>query len=353
MGKRYLLKHVGNMGDLVFFLPPVLQSLKRRESDCHITLVTAWGFKDKKGRWGKRNMGGFCINLMMTNPHIDELVHWHDTKLSLEGLICREDGQSFPTWNAAYFNEQKESGTYDGVFELDFGIAIDDNPLERLYEAMGLVGETYSDYRLYFTDSDKRVAEVVMADYPRPRIVLLEGLDSPTTRGWDPQKLKALEVAIENRYGVPPFWFGGKFVPEYEGRPMTLRENIATLFLCDVGIGVMSGPLHFAAAVGLPTITLYGDTTLHRTAPGFFLNEYISEPRKWHRTLLAPGTEPYTLLKNDQPSPLLTPAEAVMQHMTNWVQPGRQATKTCLAVLTVDEILTVLQDMLPVPESRR
>jgi len=344
------------MGDMVFFIPPVLATLKKRYPDCHITFVTAWGFKAKgfslserkrvEG-WGLRNQDGFCLALMATNPHIDQLVHWHDTKLSLDGKICREEDQSFPTWNKKYYEQQKKSGRYDQVFELDFGLQVDDNPLQRMYEAIGLPNETYSEYKLYFTKNDLEVARAVIDQAPRPRLVLLEGLAGTTTRGWDPGKIPSLEQAIKKTYGVSPIWFGSEYISDYHGRPLTLRANIATLTYCDVGIGVPSGPLHLAAAAGLPTLTLYCDHPRQRVAPAYFLNKYIADPRRWHRTLMGPTTEPMKLLKNDQPALALTPAEVSQQQFKSWNKPGRQSTKTCLSVITVDEIMLVLKEMLP------
>ncbi|MEK7499459.1 MAG: hypothetical protein AAB649_02540, partial [Patescibacteria group bacterium] len=225
--KRILLRHVGNMGDLVFFVPPILETLKRKYSDSHITLVTAWGLKDKRSGWGLRNQGGFCISLMMTNPHVDQLVHFHDTKTSLTGTICIEEGHSFPTWSKQYYESQKVSGTYDDVFELDIGILADENPIEHLYRHIGMPEETYSNYKIYLTEKDLEVAASVMQNFPHPRIVLLESIEGGTSRGWDPGKLPVLEKEIEKVYGCPPIWFGAKFPHEYEGRPLTLRENIA------------------------------------------------------------------------------------------------------------------------------
>ncbi|MEX1997105.1 MAG: glycosyltransferase family 9 protein [Candidatus Andersenbacteria bacterium] len=348
--KRFLLKHVGNMGDLTFFIPPVLATLKRHYPDCHITLITAWGFKDRRGRWGKRNQDGFCLNLMMTNPHLDQLVHWHDTKLSLAAKICEEEGQRFPTWNKEYFTQQKEAGGYDGVYELDFGLKITDNPIQKMYEKVGLPQETYTDYKLYFTPRDREVAEHVTRKLPQPRIVLLEGLESTTTRGWDPGKITGLEQVIKQVYGVRPLWFGARHVPYFEGRPLTLRENIATLTLCDVAIGVLSGPLHFAAAAGTPTLTLYCDHSLQRAAPAYFLNHYMPAAAPRHQTLLGPDNPIMKTLKNDTPALNLTPQEAQTQGTQDWLRPGRQSTKTCLAVITIEEIMTVLGDILPHPE---
>lgn len=351
--KKFLIRHLGNMGDMVFLVPPAIAVLKKRYPDCHITLVTAWGFKDRRGRWGQRNQGGFALHLLMTNPNIDALIHWHDTKLSLNGDICQEDGKYFPTWSKAHYEQQKNSGTYDGVYELDFGLAHDDNPITRTYETMGWPSESYSDYTLYLTEADKTVAHEVMRDIPHPRIVLLEGIEGGSTRGWDTGKIPALIAAIRQRYGVAPLWFGAKYNREFEGRPLTLRENIATLTFCDVGIGVMSGPTHFAVAVGLPTLTLFCDQPLRRAAPGYFLNNYIDNPQKRHHTLLGPTGASFNFLKNDNSPSALTPAESARQGAHSWQHPGKQSTKSCLAVITVDEILTALLDMLPARPSRR
>jgi ADP-heptose:LPS heptosyltransferase len=352
---KILLKHVGNMGDMVFLVPPVLETLKRLHPDSHITFVTAWGFKERRRHllppfnkydvWGSRNQGGFCISLLATNPHIDQLIHYHDTQLALDGSICWEEGKSYPTWSKAYYEKQKTSREYDLVAELDMGLGHTDNPIHTAYAAVGLPQESYSNYKLYLTPEDNEVAEKVVATWPKPRIILLEGLEGKTTRGWDPGKIPELEKAIQQRYGTAPIWFGGKFIPSYEGRKLTLRENIATLQHADAAIGVLCGPLHFAAAVGLPTLTLYADQIIHRTAPAYFLNQYITDEKRRHRTIIGPTGSTIQFLKHSTPSQNLTPQEATTQGSQTWLQPGRQSTKTPLAVLTVDEIMLVLQDM--------
>lgn len=352
---QFLVKHVGNMGDMVFLVPPALEVLKREHPGCHITLVTAWGYKhnrrglpffQKRAYWGARNQGGFCISLMMTNPHVDQLVHYHSSTTSLDATICNEDGRSFPTWSEQYYLNQKESGNYDAVYELDFGIAPDEDPIAHMYQVLGLPQETYSNYKLYFTESDKEIAAAAMDKKPHPRIVLLEGIEGTSTRGWDPGKVQKLEASIQEKYGVAPIWFGAKHVPMHNGQPLTLRQNIATLLHCDVAIGVLSGPLHFAAAVGLPTVTLYGDQPLHRAAPAYFLNEYVKDPKKRHRTILGPTN--YTnmhFLKDISPN--LTPKEQKNQAYIDWMRPGEQSTKSCVAAIQPNEVMRVLAQTLP------
>ncbi len=349
MAKRFLVRHVGNMGDMIFFVPPILETLKTIHPDCHITFVTAWGFKDKHGRWGKRNQGGFCISLMLHDPHIDELVHFHDYKTSLSGSICIEEDRRIPTWSKQYYVEQKNNKTWDAVFELDIGIEQNENPMKRMYDVIGMPKQTNTNYKLYLSKEDLFVAGEVMKKYIHPRVVLLEGIEGTSTRGWDADKIFQLEETIASTYDVPPIWFGAKYVHEYEGRPLTLRENIATLTYCDAAIGVLSGPLHFAAAVGVPVLTLFCDQSTHRADPAFFLNDYISNPQKQHRTLLGPTGSTMGFLKEGSTKINLTPKEWERQGYIDWNKPGRQGTKSCLSVITVDEIMAVLQDMVHNP----
>lgn len=346
---RFLIKHVGNMGDMVFFVPPVLRALKKKYPDCHITFVTAWGFKEKNGHWGKRNQGGFCISLMLHDPNIDELIHWHNTKLALDGSICIEDGKRIPTWNKKYYEKQKQSGSFDKVYELDIGIDQNEDPLLKIFSIAELPESTETTYSLFITEREKQVAYEVMSQYSHPRIVLLEGLEGRSTRGWNADNIDDLERAIQKKFGASPIWFGAKYAHEYHGRPLTLRENIATLLYCDVGIGVLSGPLHFAASVGLPLITLFCDQAQHRADPAYFFNEYIADPAKQHRTLLGPTGSTLGFLKEGSTQINLTPQEWALQGYIDWNSPGKQATKSCLSVITVDEIMEVLADMVHNP----
>ena len=342
------------MGDMIFIVPPVLAALKKEYPACHITFLTSWGYKQsprllsfrKTMLWGTRNQSGHSLHLMMTNPHIDQIVHWHDRRLSLAGNICREEGRSFPTWNQAYYDDQISSGYFDKVIELDFGLAITDNPLARAFSLSGVSPGSATDYHLYFSASDRHQAGAVMAVFPHPRIVLLESLAHPSTRGWDPAKVDQLTSAIFKEYGVAPLWFGAKYIHYYHGRPLSMRANIATLTFCDVGIGVLSGPLHFAAAAGLPTITLYCDHPLRRAAPAYFQNPLLPPGAIKHRTILGPHRLPMSILKGDTASLSLTPAELASQHFINWSNPGRQATKSGLAQITTAEVMLVLKHML-------
>lgn len=334
--KTILLKHVGNMGDHLFLVGPALEVLAREYPEAEITLVTAWGYKDKKGRWGERNQDGFCIALMQENPHIDHLVHWHDKKLSLDAKICHEENKSYQTWNPGFFETAKMN--YDLVAELDFGLGIFDNPVEKVFERLGLKNIAYGNYPFYGSKTDWQVGKSVAEQFPAPRIVFLESLNGETMRGWDPEKTIQLENKIKTELGITPIWFGAKYPKTYAGRKLTLRENIAFAGSCDIGIGVMSGPLHFASAAGLQTICLYGGQPLHRAAPSFFLNPQIQDPKKYHITIGGPTCDEPCFLKREKPCKNLAPKEAKSAKFRSWQEPGRQSDKSCVATISINTV---------------
>lgn len=338
--RRILLKHIGNMGDHLFLVGPLLETLARRYPDADVTLVAAWGYKDRHGRWGERNQDGYCIALMMENPHIDHLVHWDDHRLSLDGNICREEGRHFPTWNPEWYAQEKRE--YDLVLELDFGLSVFDNPLERVYALAGLPGETFGMYPFYGSPQDWEIGRAVAGMHPGPRVVFLEGTDGKSMRGWDLEKVSALERIVGQAVGHAPLWFGAQHPRTHEGKRLTLRQNIAFAGSCDLAIGVMSGPMHFAAAAGVPTICLYGGQPLHRAAPSYFLNPQIADPLRRHLTIEGPTCDEPCFLKRAIPCKNLSAEEKASSGFRSWQEPGRQEDKSCVATIPVETVAAAI-----------
>lgn len=341
--RNVLLKHVGNMGDHLFLVGALLEGLARAWPKAHVTLVTAWGYKDRHGRWGKRNQDGYCIALMKENPHIDDLVHWSDADRSLDARICVEEGRAFPTWDREAFEHAKDDA--DVVAELEFGLGVEDNPLERFAAAVGLEGLHLGPYPLYLTPSDVAVGRAVAASIPRPRVALLEGLGGRTMRGWDPAKTTALAARLQRR-GVSVLWWGAQYMPILRGRTLTLRENIAFLRTCDLAIGVLGAPLHFAAAAGVQTLCLYGAQSYRRAAPGFAFNASLADPAFHHVTIFGPTCDAPCLLKRELPCKNLLGDERTDTGFRSWQDPGRQSDKSCIAVIPVETVLAAATDAL-------
>jgi len=342
--KRILIKHVGNMGDHIFLVGPLLELLASKYPKANITLVAAWGYKNSRGYWGERNQDGFCISLMKENPHIDQLVHWDDHNLSLEGNICTEEGRSFPTWNRKHYENVK--GEYDLVAEVDFGLSLFDNPVKKVFDSIGLHGENFGNYPFYGSKEDWQVGKAVAEQFPSPRVVLLESLNGTSMRGWDPQKTSELENLFLSELGIKPIWFGAKYPKDFGGRKLTLRENIAFAGSCDIGIGVMSGPMHFAAAAGLQTICLFGAQPLHRAAPAYFLNPYIKDSNKHHITIEGPTCNEPCFLKRQKPCKNLNTLEAKTAKFKDWQHPGRQSDKSCVATIPVETVFAAAKTAL-------
>ncbi|MDP3685850.1 MAG: glycosyltransferase family 9 protein [bacterium] len=341
--RRILLKHVGNLGDHLFLAGALLEGVADVWPQAEVTLVTAWGYKDRRGRWGKRNQTGYCIALMKENPHIDHLVHWSDDVCSLDGRVCVEEGVHFPTWDRAHFDHVKTD--YDIATELEFGLQAEENPLERIGAAAGLPHVSLGPYPFYGSRRDWDVGALVAERFPRPRVVLLEGLNGMTMRGWDPEKAVALTKRFED-CGVTPIWWGASFTPLFRGRPVTLRENIAFLGQCDLAIGVIGAPMHFAAAAGVQTICLYGAQSMARTAPEFFFSSPTRESRQRHITIFGPTCDEPCLLKRDLPCKNLSDEARVTTGFRHWRAPGRQHDKSCVATIDADIVFATAMDAL-------
>lgn len=342
--KRVLLKHVGNLGDHLFLVGALLEGLARVWPEAEISLVAAWGYKDHHGRWGKRDQDGYAIALMKENPHVDHLIHWSDLSRSLDAKICVEEGRAFPTWDRAHFDAVARD--YDVVAELEFGLEIEENPLERIAAAAGLPRLAIGPYPLYATADDQAVGRAIADRFPRPRVVFLEGVDGTSMRGWDPAKAQILEERLMQTIAVRPIWWGAQFPSLYRGRKLTLRENISFLGNCDLAIGVMGAPMHFAASAGVQTLCLYGAQPYRRAAPGFFFNPTIPDQVRQHVTIFGPTCDEPCFLKRAVPCKNLRGEDRITTGFQRWQQPGRQADKSCVSAIPVQTVFAATQNIL-------
>lgn len=105
--------------------------------------------------------------------------------------------------------------------------------------------------------------------------VLLPGTNWATKR-WPVEKFARLVAPLRQRFGLEVAVAGGPDVEELavripEARNLVgqtnLRQLVALLDRADLVVANDSGPMHIAAALGRPLVTLYGPTNPVRTGP--------------------------------------------------------------------------------------
>ncbi len=114
--------------------------------------------------------------------------------------------------------------------------------------------------RIYFPESTAAVVRrVAVADSDSPALfpVLLGG----------PDETKLADEVMRHLDDVPALNLAGR---------TSLRDLIAIFPECAVAFGPDSGPMHIAAAVGCPVVSLWGATAAERSAPWGFADLAIS-----------------------------------------------------------------------------
>jgi len=136
--------------------------------------------------------------------------------------------------------------------------------------------------------AERERAEALLADTPRPRLGVILGSSWPS-RIYFPEATAAVIREFQGRGGARPAMYpvllGGPEEVELAGGVMRLagdvpilslagktrlRDLLAILPQCAVAFGPDSGPMHIAAAVGCPVVSLWGATAPERSAPWGF-----------------------------------------------------------------------------------
>jgi len=151
---------------------------------------------------------------------------------------------------------------------IEFGLAATDDERARAHEMLReaprpilavILGSSWPS-RIYFPES---TAEVI-------RRLARAGSDSPelfpVLLGGPDETALAAEV-VRHLDGVPALNLAGR---------TSLRDLIAIFPECAVAFGPDCGPMHIAAAVGCPVVSLWGATAAERSAPWGFADLAIS-----------------------------------------------------------------------------
>jgi len=134
----------------------------------------------------------------------------------------------------------------------------------------------------HLDEEDRRKAIDFLAGRSGPFLVALHPGASKPQRGWHADRFARLGTRLADRFGARVLLVGGPADgPLLDSiraglpagavvnmdRGLPIRELAAVLERCRLFIGNDSGPMHVAAALGVPTIGLFGPGSPHRTAP--------------------------------------------------------------------------------------
>jgi ADP-heptose:LPS heptosyltransferase len=136
--------------------------------------------------------------------------------------------------------------------------------------------------RLFLTDDEREQAYQTLRTLGWDGTTPLLGchpFSSVTRKEWGDDNFAALLLWARERYGFRPIIFGSpaerdraeRLAVQVQGisaaGKLSLRAFIAAASWCAAFVGGDSGPVHIAAALGVPTLALYGPTDPQRTGP--------------------------------------------------------------------------------------
>jgi len=160
-------------------------------------------------------------------------------------------------------------------------------------DALGLPA-TPIEFGLGLRPAEDSRARGFVAGLPRPMVGVILGSSWPS-RIFFPESVAAvirgLASPVEGSPGLFPVLLGGPYERELAAAVIdhlgqvpalnltgrtSLRDLIGIFAECAVAFGPDSGPMHLAAAVGCPVVSLWGSTSPERSAPWGFADLAIS-----------------------------------------------------------------------------
>jgi len=146
------------------------------------------------------------------------------------------------------------------------------------------------EFGLKISDSELARAKSILAEAPAPRLAVVLGSSWPS-RIYFPEliaaTIRALNVSADGGPALFPVLIGGpadarlaaQVVRNLEGKSVlnlagrsTLRDLIGIFPQCAAVFAPDCGPMHIAAAVGCPVVSLWGATAPERSAPWGFVD---------------------------------------------------------------------------------
>ena len=280
---KILIVKPSAIGDVVHALP-VLNLLRRRYPEAHIAwLVTP-----------------ACAGLLDGHPQLDEVIRfdrkrfgraWHNpaTAAALAGfhrdlrrhqfdLVIDLQGLFRSGWLSWSTGADVRVGTStDREFGWAFATHVapvggrDRHAVDRYLAVAEFLGLGSSPVEFVFPTDDADRAAVAPLLPAEPFAVFLPATHWPTKR-WPVGRFAELVTPLRERFGLAAVVAGG---PDAEPVPgavsiagkTTLRQLVAVLERASLVVANDTGPMHVAAALGRPLVTVFGPTDPGRTGP--------------------------------------------------------------------------------------
>ncbi|MEO2002660.1 MAG: glycosyltransferase family 9 protein [Candidatus Poribacteria bacterium] len=285
--------HTGGwIGDMVL-MGPALKALRLAYPSAHIAL----------------QVRPLVQALMERHPHVDEVIRWDKSRGSRQGVLDvardlrrrRFDAavvwhptsvsSALTTWLARIPVRVGNRVSGRGLFLTNSCPDVSDHETERYMRPLGLLGQSpdarsdsVRDASTYFwhDDDDRAFADAFFEEHGLTgRTVGMHLATTWSTKRWAPERFAAVarslvasgaRVIITGVVSDTPlrdaFMYDARDldIVDAVGRP-DLFQLAALIERCDAYVTADSGPMHIAAAVGTPTVALFGPTSPDRHGP--------------------------------------------------------------------------------------
>ena len=284
--RRVLIIKPSAIGDVVHALP-VLNLIRRGWPGAHVSWLVSPA----------------CAGLLDRHPQLDEVIRFErrrfgrawrspsaaaelaafhrdlhgrgfDLVVDLQGLF-RSGWLSFSTGAAVRVGTTADR-EFSGLFATR-RVPVDRRTQQAtdrylaVAESLGL-GRSPVEYVFPTDDADRAHVAALLPD-ARPYAVLVPTTNWPTKQ-WPLERYAGLVRPLRDRFGLSAVVAGGPEAAELDvpgatnlaGRT-TLRQLVALLERASLVIAPDTGPMHIAAALGRPLVTVYGPTDPARTGP--------------------------------------------------------------------------------------
>ncbi len=344
---RKILIRVNNwIGDIVM-ISPAMKSIRNHFKKAKISILAkTWVVESLKG-----------------NPYYDELIEYENLTKH-KGLIGRwrviQNLRERQFDIAILFQKAFEAAFFSYLSGIPLRVGYDTDKrgfllthkinetsearrkhhVEYFLDIARSLGCAIKDKSLYFhigPDDQRHISEIIdslgLRD-EKPVVAIHPGTSKPE-RGWHAEKFSLLADRIYEKYDAHIVIIGGrrdeviskKIAHSMKNKAcdlsgkLSIQEFGAFLEKCSLFVGNDSGPMHIAAAVGIPIVAIFGPGTPEKTGPFMDPSRYIA------------------ITKSYQCAPC-------RQHFFRDCQASPSGKPYCIEDITVEEVFCAASDMI-------